>query len=50
MAIPYFLQHDLSHQKAVGRREWRPILEQAGFATIEERNLGFAKSTIFTLR
>lgn len=50
MAIPYFLQHDLSHQKAVARQEWRPILEQSGFGAIEERNLGFAKSTIFMLR
>ena len=50
MAIPYFLQHDLSHQRAVSREAWRPILEKAGFSGIEERNLGFARSTIFVLR
>jgi SAM-dependent methyltransferase len=50
MAIPYFLQHDLSNQRAVARGQWRSILNKAGFSRIEERNLAFAKSTIFILR
>jgi SAM-dependent methyltransferase len=47
MAISYFLQHDLSHQKPVPRHVWPPLLRAAGFERIEERNLGFARTVIF---
>ena len=50
MAIPYYLQHDLSHQKPIAKEGWRPIFEAAGFAKIHERPLRFAKSVIFTLQ
>jgi SAM-dependent methyltransferase len=50
MAIPYYLQHDLSHQKPIAREEWRPIFEAAGFESIGERHLAFARSVVFTLQ
>ncbi len=50
MAIPYYLQHDLSHQKPIARREWLPMFQAAGFQSIQERHLAFARSVIFTLR
>ena len=49
MSIPYFLHHDLSHQKPVARHEWHPLFEAAGFAHIEERNLSYARSVIFSV-
>jgi len=50
MAVQYFLQHDLTHQKPVGREEWKELFKAAGFNSIEERYLGFARTAIFTLR
>lgn len=50
MAVEYLLQHDLSHQKLVTREEWRELFRAAGFTSIEERYLGFARTSIFTLR
>jgi len=50
MAVQYILQHDLSHQKLVSRPEWRALFQEAGFKSIEERNLSFARSVIFTLQ
>ena len=50
MAIPYYLQHDLSHQKPIAKEEWRPIFEAAGFESIHQRHLAFARSVIFTLQ
>jgi hypothetical protein len=49
MAIPYFLQHDLSHQRPIAKDEWLPVFEQAGFTRIDVRPLSFARSVIFTL-
>ena len=49
MAIPYLLQHDLSHQKPIAKEGWRPIFERAGFQSIEQRNLKFARLVIFTV-
>jgi SAM-dependent methyltransferase len=48
MSVHYFLYHDLTHQKPVGRDEWRTLFQDAGFTTIEERWLGFAQTSIFT--
>ena len=50
MAIQYYLQHDLSNQKPVGRQAWRSIFKKAGFADIQERYFGFARTSFFTLR
>lgn len=49
MAIHYSLQHDLSHQKLVGGEEWTRLFEKAGFRDVEERELKFARTGIFTL-
>lgn len=50
MAVQYFLQHDLTHQKPVSRAEWKSLFRAAGFNSIEERYLGFARTAIFILR
>lgn len=50
MAIQYVLQHDLSHQRLVSREEWRELFKTAGFNSIEERYLRFARTAIYTLR
>jgi phenylpyruvate C(3)-methyltransferase len=49
MAIPYFLQHDLSNQRPVTKEAWIPLFEAAGFERITTRDLAFARSVIFTL-
>jgi len=49
MAVPYFLQHDLAHQKPVGIEEWKELFRKAGFSSVEERYLRFARTAIFTL-
>lgn len=50
MAVQYFLQHDLTHQRPVGREGWKELFRTAGFNSIKERYLGFARTAIFTLR
>ena len=50
MAIHYFLYHDITHQKPVSREEWRELFKKAGFNSIGEVDLWFARSMIFTLR
>lgn len=50
MAVQYLLQHDLTHQKLVGRENWRNLFENAGFNSINERYLGFVRTAIYTLR
>lgn len=49
MAIHYALQHDLSHQKLVSAGEWRRLFGLAGFEHVDERNLAFARTGIFTV-
>jgi len=49
MAIHYSLQHDLSHQKLVSGAEWRALFEKAGFDNVEERELKFVRTGIYTL-
>lgn len=46
----YFLHHDLTKQKPVSREAWRELFEKAGFGSIEEVDLWFAQTIIFTLR
>jgi len=50
MLIQYILQHDLSHQKLVSSSEWLSLFKEAGFTAIEERNLSFARTVIFTVQ
>jgi hypothetical protein len=50
MSIQYNLQHDLTHQKLVTRSEWHALFREAGFTAIEERNLRFARTLIFTVQ
>ncbi len=50
MAVPYLVQHDLSHQQLVTRDEWKRLFAEAGFQHVDERNLAFARSVIFTIR
>jgi len=50
MAVHYHLQHDLSNQKTVDRAAWRELFRRAGFESIEERYMGFARTSMFTLR
>lgn len=50
MSVQYILQHDLSHQKLVSRQTWRALLQEAGFTSIEERALSFARTVIFTVQ
>jgi SAM-dependent methyltransferase len=49
MAVQYVMQHDLTHQKLVGRDEWRAIFRQAGFSKVEERLLSFSRTAMFTV-
>lgn len=49
MSVQYVMQHELSHQKLVSRHAWRALFQEAGFATIEERKLGFARTVVFTV-
>ena len=48
-AVQYFLFHDLSEQKPVSREDWKELFSQAGFSSISERYLGFARTAIYTL-
>lgn len=50
MGINYFLYHDLTHQKPVGRNEWRRLFAAAGFSAIAEWHLRAVRTSIFTLR
>ncbi|HEV3215429.1 MAG TPA: methyltransferase domain-containing protein [Vicinamibacterales bacterium] len=49
MSVQYTLQHDLSHQKLISRSAWHALFHEAGFTAIEERNLSFARTVIFTV-
>jgi SAM-dependent methyltransferase len=49
MAVQYVLQHDLSHQRLTDSAQWREMFRAAGFQSIEEKHLGFARTSIFTL-
>jgi len=49
-AIEYFLFHDLSNQKPVGRDVWKQLFAEAGFKNVAEDYLSFARTAIFTIR
>ena len=50
ISVYYFLYHDLTQQKPVDTETWKRLFRQAGFRSIEERQLDFAKAVIYTLR
>jgi SAM-dependent methyltransferase len=50
MSIQYNLQHALTHQKLADRATWRALFAEAGFTAIEERNVAFARTLVFTVR
>jgi ubiquinone/menaquinone biosynthesis C-methylase UbiE len=50
MAVQYLLQHEITHQKLVYREEWKELFKTAGFRSIEERYLKFARTSIFFIR
>lgn len=48
MAVEYFLFHDLSLQKPIGRDAWKKAFSDAGFEKLREDYIEFARSAIFT--
>jgi 2-ketoarginine methyltransferase len=50
ISVYYFLYHDLTQQKPVDAENWKRLFSSAGFASIEERNLEFAKAAIYILK
>jgi hypothetical protein len=50
MSVQYNLQHTLSHQTLVDRATWRALFEEAGFRTIDERHIRFARTVLFTVQ
>ena len=49
-AIEYFLFHDLSGQRPVSRETWKSIFERAGYTSVEEDHIEFARMSIFSIR
>lgn len=49
MAVQYLLHHDLTRQRPVSRREWKELFREAGFASVDEWHLGFARTSLFAL-
>ncbi|HUD99800.1 MAG TPA: class I SAM-dependent methyltransferase [Bryobacteraceae bacterium] len=50
ISVYYFLYHDLTQQKPVDSATWKELFRKAGFASIEERQLDFAKAVIYILK
>lgn len=46
-AVEYFLLHDLSRQKPIGRDAWKDLFHRTGFSSVHENYLDFARSAIF---
>ena len=49
-AVEYFLLHDLSGQHPLNQEEWKTAFSRAGYTSIQERHLGFARSSIYSVR
>jgi SAM-dependent methyltransferase len=49
-AVEYFLFHDLSLQKPIGRDAWKELFRRVGFQNLDEEYLPFARTAIFTVR
>jgi cyclopropane fatty-acyl-phospholipid synthase-like methyltransferase len=50
ISVYYFLYHDLTQQKPVDADTWKALFQKAGFESIEERQLDFAKAAIYILK
>jgi len=50
ISVYYFLYHDLTQQKPVDADTWKRLFRRAGFRSIEERQLDFAKAVIYILK
>jgi 2-ketoarginine methyltransferase len=50
ISVYYFLYHDLTQQKPVDADTWKQLFRDAGFESIEERSLDFAKAAIYILK
>ncbi len=50
MAIEYYLLHDLSLQKPIGRDAWRKAFSDAGYESLDENYVAFARSAVYTAR
>jgi SAM-dependent methyltransferase len=50
MAVYYYLYHDLTQQRPVDSETWKKLFRTAGFTSIEERRLDFARSAIYVLK
>jgi cyclopropane fatty-acyl-phospholipid synthase-like methyltransferase len=50
ISVYYFLYHDLTQQKPVDAQTWKELFRKAGFESIEERQLDFAKAAIYILK
>jgi len=50
ISVYYFLYHDLTQQKPVDAETWKSLFRRAGFESIEERLLDFAKAAIYILK
>ncbi len=50
ISVYYFLYHDLTQQKPVDAGAWKVLFRAAGFQSIEERQLDFAKAAIYILK
>jgi hypothetical protein len=50
ISVYYFLYHDLTQQKPVDADTWKQLFRKAGFESIEERQLDFAKAAIYILK
>lgn len=50
ISVYYFLYHDLTQQKPVDAAKWKELFRAAGFQSIEERLLDFAKAAIYILK
>ena len=50
ISVYYFLYHDLTQQKPVDADTWKALFRKAGFESIEERLLDFAKAAIYILK
>jgi len=50
IGIYYYLYHDLTHQKPVNCAKWQELFRAAGFASIDERYLGYSRTAIYTVQ
>jgi cyclopropane fatty-acyl-phospholipid synthase-like methyltransferase len=50
ISVYYFLYHDLTQQKPVDADTWKKLFRAAGFESVEERALDFAKAAIYILK